>query len=298
MTTALREINLPGLRRFRKGKVRDTWDLGDQLLMVASDRISAFDVILPDAIPDKGRVLTLLSSYWFEETSSLVPNHVLSTDVDDLPERLGVLGEVLRDRFMIVRKAERLDVECVVRGYLAGSGWAEYRGNGAVCGVPLPDNLVESARLTEPIFTPADKADHGHDENITFAQMENKVGRELAGRLRELSLMIYAHVEKRAAARGIIVADTKLEFGLIDGEVIVIDELVTPDSSRFWDAEAYEPGRPQDSLDKQPLRDWLERSGWNKTPPAPPLPGDVIASLSNRYRTAYERLTELELPQT
>ncbi len=298
MTTVLREIELPGLRRFRKGKVRDTWDLGDRLLMVASDRVSAFDVVLPDAIPDKGRVLTMLSAFWFHETESIAPNHLLSTDVDDLPEHLGIVGEVLRDRFMIVRKAERIDVECVVRGYLAGSGWAEYKANGTVCGERLPDGLVESAKLPEPIFTPADKADHGHDENISYARMEQKVGRDLASKLRDTSITIYRFAEERARERGIIIADTKFEFGIVDGEIIVIDEMLTPDSSRFWDAASYEPGRPQDSLDKQPLRDWLERSGWSKTPPAPPLPADVIESLSNRYRTAYERLTGLEFPQS
>lgn len=295
MTTALREIELPKLRRFRRGKVRDTWDLGDRLLMVASDRISAFDVVMPDAIPDKGRVLTQLSAFWFAELAHVAPNHLISTNVDDLPEQLEPLREVLRDRFMIVKKAERIDVECVVRGYLAGSGWKEYQAGHAVCGEPLPGGLRESDRLPEPIFTPAAKADEGHDENITFARVEKLVGGDLARRMRDLSLALYREAEGIARQRGIIIADTKFEMGLVDGELIVIDEILTPDSSRFWDETRWEPGRAQDSFDKQPLRDWLERSGWDKNPPAPPLPAEVIAETSARYRTAYERLTGQEL---
>jgi phosphoribosylaminoimidazole-succinocarboxamide synthase len=296
MTTALHEIQIPALRRFRQGKVRDTYDLGNQLLMVATDRASAFDVILPDAIPDKGRVLTMLAAWWFRQTDAVVPNHLLSTDVEDLPEQVQPYREVLRDRFMIVRRAERIDIECVVRGYLAGSGWAEYQASHTVCGEPLPAGLVESDRLPEPIFTPAGKADTGHDENITFAETERRIGSDMARRLREASIALYAFAEQKARSRGIILADTKFEFGMIDGQLFVIDEMLTPDSSRFWDAATYESGHAQESFDKQPLRDWLAQTGWNKTPPAPPLPADVIEATSERYRRAYERITGMEFP--
>lgn len=297
MTTPLREIQIPSLRRFRKGKVRDTYELGDRLLMVASDRVSAFDVILPDAIPDKGRVLTMLSAWWFRQTDAIVPNHLLSTDVDDLPEEVQAYREVLRDRFMLVRKAERIDIECVVRGYLAGSGWAEYQRTQTVCGEALPAGLVQSDKLPAPIFTPAAKVDDGHDENITFAEVERRVGADVARRLREASLALYTFAERKARGQGILIADTKFEFGLVDRQLTVIDEMLTPDSSRFWDAAIYEPGRAQDSLDKQPIRDWLEASGWGKTPPAPPLPAEVIEATSRRYRTAFERLTGMEFPE-
>ncbi len=296
MTTPLREIDIPSLRRFRKGKVRDSYDLGDRLLMVASDRVSAFDVILPDAIPDKGRVLTMLSAWWFRQTDAIVPNHLLSTDVEDLPDEVQPYREVLRDRFMLVRKAERIDVECVVRGYLAGSGWAEYKRSGTVCGEPLPPGLRESDKLPSPIFTPAAKVDDGHDENISFAEVERRVGVDVARRLREASMALYTFAERKARQQGILIADTKFEFGVIDRQLIVIDEILTPDSSRFWDASTYEPGRAQDSLDKQPIRDWLTASGWDKNPPAPPLPADVIAATTRRYRAAFERLTGMEFP--
>ncbi|HYI14840.1 MAG TPA: phosphoribosylaminoimidazolesuccinocarboxamide synthase [Thermomicrobiales bacterium] len=294
MTTALSEIQIAGLKRFRRGKVRDTYDLGDRLLMVASDRMSAFDVVLPDAIPDKGAVLTQLSRFWFERTGEVVPNHLISTDVADLPEEVAAAQEVLRGRFMIVKKAERIDIECVVRGYLAGSGWAEYRKSNTVCGERLPDGLTESARLPEPIFTPAAKVDEGHDENISYGKMKQIVGRDLAERLKDASMQLYAHAEAHARTRGIIIADTKFEFGLVDGELIVIDEVLTPDSSRFWEASQYEAGRSQASFDKQPLRDWLERSGWDKNPPGPPLPGEIIDETAARYRKAYELITGTE----
>jgi phosphoribosylaminoimidazole-succinocarboxamide synthase len=297
VTTALREIEIPGLRLFRRGKVRDTYDLGDKLLMVATDRVSAFDVVLPDAVADKGRVLTQLSCFWFDRTRNVVPNHLISSDVDDLPEEVGVAREVLRGRSMIVHKAERIDIECVVRGYLAGSGWAEYRRSGTVCEAPLPGGLVESAKLPEPIFTPAAKNDVGHDENISFARMRDIVGADMAQHLRDASLALYRHAEEHARSRGIIIADTKFEFGIVDGRLTVIDELLTPDSSRFWDAASYEPGRSQASFDKQPLRDWLEQSGWDKNPPSPPLPAAVIEETAARYRAAYERITGQELPE-
>lgn len=296
MTTALSQIQISGLSLFRRGKVRDTYDLGDRLLMVASDRMSAFDVVLPDAIPDKGRVLTQLSRFWFDQTGDVVPNHLISADVADLPDDVADVAEVLRGRFMIVKKAERIDIECVVRGYLAGSGWAEYRKSRTVCGEQLPDGLTESARLSEPIFTPAAKVDDGHDENISYSRMKQIVGKELAEKLRDASMRLYQHAEDHARSRGLIIADTKFEFGLVDGELIVIDEILTPDSSRFWDAAQYEPGRAQASFDKQPLRDWLEQSGWDKTPPGPPLPPEIIDETAARYRKAYERVTGTELP--
>ena len=294
MPIPLREIEIPGLPRFRSGKVRDTYDLGDKLLMVASDRLSAFDVILPDGIPDKGAVLTQLSVFWFGRTQDIQPNHVLSTDVEELRGLVGDYAEVLRDRFMIVRKAERIEVECVVRGYVAGSAWVEYQRDGSVCGQALPAGLVESARLPAPVFTPASKNDTGHDENISVAEVENRIGTDLTRRLIDGSQAIYAEAARYADERGIIIADTKFEFGLCDRELIVIDEMLTPDSSRFWEAAAYEPGRPQESYDKQFVRDWLIASGWDRNPPAPPLPAEVIEGTARRYREAYERITGLE----
>lgn len=281
---------------FRRGKVRDTYVLDERhLLMVATDRISAFDVVLPTPIPLKGAVLTMLSKFWFEQTADLVPNHLVEVVLD--PRRAAELGEPnLVGRAMVVRRAERVDIECVVRGYLAGSAWEEYRRTGEVCGIRLPGGLREAERLPEPIFTPATKAETGHDENISFERMAGLVGAELAGKLRDLSLELYGRAAAIAEARGIIIADTKFEFGLLDGQVIVIDELLTPDSSRFWDAALYEPGRPQPSFDKQYVRDWLVQSGWNREPPAPPLPEEVVAGTVDRYLEAYRRLTGRELP--
>lgn len=281
--------------RFHRGKVRDTYVLdGRHLLMVATDRISAFDVVLPTPIPLKGAVLTMLSKFWFEQTVDLVPNHLVEVVLD--PQRAAELGNPkLVGRAMVVRRAERVDIECVVRGYLAGSAWEEYRRTGEVCGIRLPAGLREAERLPEPIFTPATKAETGHDENISFGRMAELVGAELAGKLRELSLKLYTRAAAIAEARGIIIADTKFEFGLLDGRVIVIDELLTPDSSRFWDASLYEPGRPQPSFDKQYVRDWLVQSGWNREPPAPPLPEEVVAGTVSRYLEAYRRLTGREL---
>jgi phosphoribosylaminoimidazole-succinocarboxamide synthase len=279
----------------RSGKVRDIFSLDDaRLLLVASDRISAFDVVLPTAIPDKGRVLTGLSRYWFRETTQagIMPNHLLSTDVADLPATYHEAGDDLRGRIMICRRAEVLPVELIVRGYIAGSGWKDYQRTGAVCGIALPNGLRESDRLPEPLFTPSTKAETGHDQNISFDEMAALVGGPLAERARELSLALYGFAATRAESAGIIVADTKFEFGLVDDtELILIDEVLTPDSSRFWEAASYEPGRSQASYDKQFVRDWLETQDWDKTPPGPELPADVVAGTQQRYMEAFERIT-------
>jgi phosphoribosylaminoimidazole-succinocarboxamide synthase len=281
----------------RSGKVRDLYAVGDdRLLLVASDRISAFDVVLPTPVPDKGRVLTGLSRFWFDRTTGIVGNHLLSTDPADVPAGT-VPADVaagLRGRMMLARRAEVLPVECVVRGYLSGSGWKEYQANGRVCGVPLPTGLVESDRLPAPVFTPAFKAEAGaHDENITFDRMVELVGGDLAERARAISLALYAHGAAACEAAGILLADTKFELGVRPdtGELILVDEVMTPDSSRFWDAAAYVPGRSQPSYDKQFVRDWLERQPWGKTAPGPALPADVVAGTRARYVEAYERIT-------
>jgi len=290
---------LPGVTPFRRGKVRDTYLLGgDLLLFVTTDRISAFDVVMANGIPDKGAVLTGLAAFWFRRTRGLVPNHLVSTDAADLPPALAAQRDALAGRMMIGRKAERVDIECVVRGYLAGSMWAEYRRTGDYQGFGLPPGLAESAQLPAPLFTPAIKNDAGHDENIPVAELVNRVGSDLARELERKTLQLYAEASAYAAARGIILADTKVEFGFIDGRLSLIDELLTPDSSRFWDTATYEPGRPQASMDKQPLRDWLEASGWNKQPPGPALPPEIVVATRARYLTAYERLTGRPLPGT
>jgi phosphoribosylaminoimidazole-succinocarboxamide synthase len=278
----LLETDLPNL--YYRGKVRDTYDLGDELLIIATDRISAFDSVLPCGIPDKGAVLNLLSAFWFGKTAHLVPNHFIAVVQED------TRYPYIARRSMIVRKAERIDIECVVRGYISGSAWAEYRERGAVADIPLPKGLVESEKLPEPIFTPTTKAASGHDEPITRDEMKRLLGEERAEEVIEKSMAIYSNAHDYALERGIIIADTKMEFGLVDGEVILIDELLTPDSSRFWDASQYEAGRSQSSFDKQPVRDWLIASGWDKEPPAPMLPQDVIEQTCQRYREAYRRL--------
>ena len=287
------ETNFSGARLRSRGKVRDLYELDYQLLIVATDRLSAFDVVLPTPIPDKGRVLTQLSLFWFEMLREVVPHHVLTAT--DFPETLAPHREQLRGRAMLVRRTEPIPIECVVRGYLSGSGWKEYRAGGQVCGIRLPPGLGESERLREPIFTPATKAATGHDENISFEEATARVGRALAERLRALSLEIYQRAAAYAAGRGILIADTKLEFGLTDGELIWIDEALTPDSSRFWPADRYAPGQPQPSFDKQYVRDYLERIGWSKQPPGPPLPPDVVAATRAKYREVYRRLTGHEL---
>jgi phosphoribosylaminoimidazole-succinocarboxamide synthase len=294
--TVLVQTDVPTANLFHRGKVRDTYDLGDRLLMVATDRISAFDVVLPNGIPDKGRVLTQLSAFWFGLTGDVAPNHFLrlidSTEAKDVPF---AIPPELVGRSMLIRKAKRLDVECVARGYLAGSGWAEYRATGKVCGIPLPSGLRESDELPEPIFTPSTKAETGHDINISFDQVVEIVGERTASLIRDRTLAVYASARDYARRRGIIIADTKLEFGWLDDKLIVIDELLTPDSSRFWPADGYQPGRSQPSFDKQPVRDWLESVGWNKQPPPPNLTPEVVKSTAERYREAFRRLTGREI---
>ena len=288
MSAVLLHSSLPGIA-VRRGKVRDVYDFGKQLLFVASDRISAFDHILPNGIPRKGEVLTRLSQFWFSRLA--VRHHLISSDVTTLPLPLGTDIQSLLGRSMVVMKTSVIPIECVVRGYLAGSGWKEYRQSGTVCGIKLPAGLKESSRLPEPIFTPASKAESGHDENISFAHMCSVVGTERARQLREISLQVYAEGCAHADTKGIIVADTKFEFGLKDDAIILIDEVLTPDSSRFWPTDQYEAGRGQVSFDKQFVRDWLEASGWDKNSPPPVLPDDVVLRTSRRYIEAYERLT-------
>jgi len=282
---------VPYLDLHARGKVRDIFEAGDDLLMVATDRISAFDVVLPQPIPDKGRVLTGLSLFWFERTSHIVANHLLTADVAKFPESSADDREWLAGRAMLVRRADVVPIECVARGYLSGSGWKEYRQTGRVCGVGLPKGLSESDRLPEPIFTPATKESTGHDINISLDETAERVGRGLAERLKELTLTLYEFAAARALERGIVLADTKFEFGFADGELILVDEALTPDSSRFWPADRYEPGHAQPSFDKQYVRDWLDASGWDHEPPPPGLPGDVIEQTAARYREAYERVT-------
>jgi phosphoribosylaminoimidazole-succinocarboxamide synthase len=287
-TTVIRETSLPGLP-VRRGKVRDVYDLGDRLLLVSTDRLSAFDWVLPTGIPDKGRVLTQISAFWFNRLD--VPNHMITTDVEqmDLPPQID--RRMLAGRTTLCRKAEVVPIECVVRGYLAGSGWSEYCKSGTVCGISLPAGMAESARLSEPIFTPATKAAAGHDENISFQQMVEIVGQNLADQLRRLSLEIFKRGAAYASQRGIIIADTKFEFGRIGDELILIDEALTPDSSRFWPAAKYAPGRSQPSFDKQFVRDWLSSTAWDKNSPPPALPDEVVAKTREKYVEAYQRLT-------
>ncbi len=289
------ETNLSGLTLQRRGKVRDVYDLGSELLIVATDRISAFDYVLGSGIPDKGKVLTQLSAYWFALMGDLVPHHLLSIDVDAFPVATRPHKDVLRGRSMLVRKTDPLPVECVARGYLSGSGLKDYQRTGAVCGVPLPPGLRDSDRLPSPIFTPATKADTGHDENISEAQAGEILGADLVARLRQLTLAIYDRGVEHAAAKGIIIADTKFEFGLHGDTLILIDEVLTPDSSRFWPADAYRPGQAQPSFDKQFVRDHLEAIGWNKQPPVPSLPEDVITRTREKYIEAFRRLTGSDL---
>lgn len=282
MSEIVLNTNLP-LELHARGKVRDVYRLGADLLIVTTDRISAFDYILASGIPDKGRVLTQLSLFWFDFLKDVVPNHIISSEIREFPE--------LRGRVMRVKRARMIDIECVARGYLAGSGWKDYAATGTVCGIPLPKGLRESDRLPEPIFTPATKAESGHDENISFDEVCNRIGKDLAARLRSLTLSIYLQAAEYARTRGIVIADTKFEFGFVADELVLADEVLTPDSSRFWPSDSYAPGGPQLSFDKQYVRDYLESIRWNKRPPAPALPGDVAHKTSEKYKEAYRLLT-------
>ncbi len=289
------DTRIPGVPLLMRGKVRDVYDLGDHLLFVATDRISAFDFVLPDPIPDKGRVLNQISEFWFGRLQDLVPNHLITSDVERYPDAARAHAARLAGRSMLVRKLEMVPIECVARGYLAGSGWKEYREWGTVCGIRLPAGLEESSRLPAPIFTPATKAASGHDENIPFAEVERRVGAELAGRLRDTTLRLYEAGSDYARGRGILIADTKLEFGLDGGRLVMADEVLTPDSSRFWPAESFAPGGSQPSFDKQYVRDHLERVGWNKQPPVPALPPEIVAGTRARYLEIFRILTGRDL---
>ena len=290
-STAVSRTVLPGLPPPSRGKVRDVYDLGDALLIVATDRLSAFDCVFPDPIPDKGKVLNQLSAFWFGRTRRLVPNHVIATEVSAFPEKLREHAAILAGRSTLARKLRMLPVECVARGYLAGSGWKEYQERGTICGIGLPAGLAESDRLPEPIFTPATKAESGHDENISFDATTQVLGGETAERVRELTLTLYRDACAHAEDRGILIADTKFEFGFDGATLTIGDEMLTPDSSRFWPASTYRPGEAQPSLDKQFVRDYVERLGWDKRPPAPGLPEDVIHGLRSRYFDIFRRLT-------
>lgn len=287
----LLETNLPGVKLFSRGKVRDVYELGDKLLIVATDRLSAFDVVMREGIPDKGRVLTQLSCFWFDLIKEQIRHHFITAKVPEYPPELHRFADQLEGRSMLVEKTETFPIECVVRGYLAGSGWKEYRTTGSVCGIKLPSGLQESSRLENPIFTPATKAQTGHDENITWEEMAARVGKEAAGKLRELSLGLYRQGREFGEGRGIIIADTKFEWGLKGDQIILIDEVLTPDSSRFWPLDDFAPGKPQPSFDKQFVRDYLESLQWNKQPPPPPLPPEVVEKTSEKYREAYRLLT-------
>jgi len=290
------ETNFPGLTLKHRGKVRDLYEVDGHLLMVATDRISAFDVVMPTPIPDKGVVLTQMSLFWFDFLKDLTENHLVTAEVSRYPEACAPYREELSRRSMLVVKAEPLPVECIVRGYLAGSGLKEYRREGTVCGIKLPEGLREADRLPEPIFTPSTKAQEGHDVNISFEECARLIGEERAEKVRDLSLAIYKKASAYAEERGIIIADTKFEFGLYEGRLVLIDEVLTPDSSRFWPKDRYEPGRSQESFDKQFLRDWLEEIGWDKKPPAPELPPEIVEKTRQRYLEALKRLTGKDLP--
>ncbi len=287
----LLESNLPGIPLHARGKVRDVYSVGEHLLIVATDRISAFDYILASGIPEKGAVLTQMSLFWFDFLRGVTPNHLVTADVGEYPAELRPFAEQLRGRSMLVKKAKMIDVECVARGYISGSGWKDYKATGAICGIQLPEQLLESSKLPEPIFTPASKASTGHDENVTFATVADSIGRELATWIRDLTLDIYSRASRYAETKGIIVADTKFEFGFVGDELVLADEVLTPDSSRFWPVKTYQPGGPQPSYDKQYVRDYLESIRWNKLPPAPALPQDVQERTSEKYKEAYRVLT-------
>lgn len=288
---ALSVFELQGVKFFKRGKVREIYDLEDKLLIISSDRISCFDVILPTPIPEKGCVLTQVSKFWFEFTKDIVANHLISADVEQFPQELQKFSEILRGRSMLVKKATPLPVECVVRGYLSGSGWKDYKKTQAICGIALPAGLKESDKLPEIIFTPATKADVGHDMNVSHEYVEQQIGKELTQRLKDISIAIYKKASEYAEKRGIIIADTKFEFGKIGEDIILIDEVLTPDSSRFWPKSEYEPGRPQSSFDKQFVRDYLETLDWDKTPPGPELPEEIVTKTKEKYQQALHILT-------
>lgn len=293
---AVLETDLPGALSRRQGKVRDLYDYPDGLLIVATDRLSAFDVVMPNGIPGKGKILTQLSVFWFALTKDLVENHLLSDQVKDFPAAVQPQADILADRSMWCRKARVVPIECVVRGYLAGSGWRSYQQSGEVCGHKLPPGLVESEKLPEPIFTPTTKEESGHDMPVDMQGVYDRVGRDLGDKLRDVSLQVYSFAADYAATRGFLLCDTKFEFGLIDDELILVDEILTPDSSRYWDASKYAAGRPQEAFDKQYVRDYLETLDWNKEPPGPELPGEVIGETRRLYQEAYRRVTGLEPP--
>ena len=284
-------LELPAIKKFKSGKVRDIFEVGDELLIVASDRISAFDVIMDDPIPDKGKILTAISLFWFDHIADIVKNHLISADVDQFPEQLKQYRDQLEGRSMLVTRADVVPIECVVRGYLAGSGWREYQQSRTVCGHSLPEGLQQADKLPEPIFTPATKAESGHDENISVDRMKNLIGSELADKMIDASKNIYTKCSEYATLRGLILADTKFEFGTVDGELILIDEVLTPDSSRFWPVESYKPGSSPPSYDKQFLRDYLDGLDWPKSPPPPPLPEEIINKTREKYVEAYKKLT-------
>lgn len=294
MNKVILKTDFPELNFVKRGKVRDIYDLGDYLLLVATDRISAFDVVLPNGIPGKGRVLTQISIYWFKQMVDIIPNHIVATKVENFPEPLHKYTDILEGRSMLVKKGKPMSVECIVRGYLSGSSWKEYKERKAVCGIKLPEGLVESSRLPEPIFTPSTKAEEGHDINISFEDVKTMVGGELAQKLKDTSLKIYAKARNMAEKKGIIIADTKFEFGLYDGKLMLIDELLTPDSSRFWSIKDYAPGRGQDSYDKQIVRDYLLKLDWDKTYPGPSLPDEIINKTVSRYKEILKIITGQE----
>lgn len=294
MNNIVVKTNLANVKLFNRGKVRDIYDLDDKLLIIATDRISAFDAVLPNGIPYKGKILNGLSVFWFNYTEDIAANHLISAELDDYPEILKPYEEVIAGRSMLVKKAERVDIECVVRGYLAGSAWREYKSNGTVCGQKLPEGLRESERLPELIFTPAIKASSGHDENISISKMKKLIGEELTAAIIEKSLAIFRVASEHAESCGLILCDTKFEFGIHNDKLIVIDEILTPDSSRFWSMEDYEPGRPQLSFDKQYTRDYLDELDWDKEPPAPELPEEVVENTSQKYLEAYRRIVGME----
>jgi phosphoribosylaminoimidazole-succinocarboxamide synthase len=285
------KTELPGFPPPRRGKVRDIYDLGEHLLLVVTDRVSAFDVVLPNGIPGKGKILTEISVFWFRQVEEIIENHLVAVDVRDFPGELKKHRPILEGRSILVKKTEVLPVECIVRGYLSGSGWKSYRENGTVCGLALQEGMRESERIPEPIFTPSTKAEEGHDENISFERMAAIVGGERAAHLRDTTLAVYGKAANLAGEKGIIIADTKMEYGVLDGRMILIDELLTPDSSRFWSMKDYEPGRGQDSFDKQIVRDYLLTLDWDQTPPAPPLPPEIVGRAGDRYREILEILT-------